>query len=126
MEVNARPLLYGSQHPFYVVSKNGKLLFSEFNRNTDDDYQAVLVGRCCESGDSQCLTYDGLNTPRKFSEPETGDFVVIGGVGAYCSSMTPMNYNSHVQVSEVLYTCDSKYKEIRLKQTIEQIIANER
>ncbi len=31
MEMNTRPLMYGSKHPFYVVSKEGKLLSSEFD-----------------------------------------------------------------------------------------------
>lgn len=125
MELNTRPLLYASQHPFYIVSKSGKLLSSEFDEKSKDDFQAVLVGRCCESGDSQCLNVDGLNTPRKMTEPEIGDYIAIGGTGAYCSTMSPMNYNSHGQVSEILYTFDHKLKEIRSKQTLEQLISNE-
>jgi len=125
MELNTRPLLYTSQHPFYVISREGRLLSSEFDEKSKKDYQAVLVGRCCESGDSQCLNAEGINTPRKIAEPEIGDYVAIGGAGAYCSSMSPMNYNSHVQVSEILFTTDRKLKEIRLKQTLEQLISNE-
>ncbi|MCL2253748.1 MAG: hypothetical protein FWC09_04820, partial [Lachnospiraceae bacterium] len=124
MELNARPLFYASRHPFYVVSKKGDLLSSEFNV-INDDYQAVLVGRCCESGDSQCLDAEGLSTPRKIAEPEIGDLIAIGGAGAYCSSMTPFNYNSHVQAAEVLYTVNSEVKAIRLQQTLEQVVGNE-
>jgi len=125
MELNARPLLYASQHPFYVISKNGDLLSSEFDKKSNDRFQAVLVGRCCESGDSQCLNAGGLNTPRKMAEPQIADFIAIGGAGAYCSTMSPMNYNSHVQASEILYTCKRELKEIRSKQTLEQLISNE-
>jgi len=125
MELNARPLLYASQHPFYIISKDGELLSSEFDEKSKDSFQAVLVGKCCESGDSQCLNADGLNFPRGMAEPEIGDYVVIGGAGGYCSSMAPMNYNSHCQVSEILYTTDSELKEIRLKQTLKQMLANE-
>jgi len=125
MELNARPLLYASQHPFYVISKNGDLLSSEFDEVTTNKFQAVLVGRCCESGDSQCLNAEGLNTPRKVAEPEIGDYIAIGGTGAYCSTMSPMNYNSHVQASEILFTSDHKLIEIRSKQTLEQLIENE-
>ena len=125
VEINARPLLYGSRHPFYVVSQSGELLFSEFGES-ESDYKAVLVGKCCESGDSQCLTEGGMNITRGLAEPEIGDFVVIGGTGAYCSSMSPMNYNSHLQVAEALYTRDSELREIRLRQTLAQLIANER
>ena len=125
MELNARPLLYAAKHPFYVISRDGNLLYSEFGEKCDNGFQAVLVGKCCESGDSQCLNSDGLNIPREISEPEIGDFVLIGGAGAYCSSMSLMNYNSHVQVPEVLYTSDYELKEIRSKQTLEQLISNE-
>jgi len=125
MEVNTRPLLYASQHPFYVVSKTGSLLSSEFDKQPDDGYRAVLVGRCCESGDSQCLSPGGHTVPRKMAEPETGDYVAIGGAGAYCSAMTPFNYNSHVQAPEILYTRERTLKVIRSGQTLEQLVANE-
>lgn len=125
MELNTRPLLYASQHPFYVISKNGDLLSSEFDKKSNDRFQAVLVGRCCESGDSQCLNAGGLNTPRKMAEPQIADFIAIGGAGAYCSTMSPMNYNSHVQAPEILYTCKRELKAIRSKQTLEQLISNE-
>ena len=125
MEINTRPLLYASKHPFYVVSKAGSLLSSEFKKMPDNSYQAVLAGRCCESGDSQCLDSSGLSEPRRMAEPETGDFVVIGGTGAYCSAMSPFNYNSHVQAPEVLYTREGKLRLIRSLQTLEQILANE-
>jgi len=125
MELNARTLIYAASHPFYVVSRKGELLYSEFGEKDDSGYQAVLVGRCCESGDSQCLTPSGFSVPRKIAEPEIGDFVVIGGTGAYCSTMSPMNYNSHVQAPEILYTRSLMLKEIRSKQTLEQLIANE-
>lgn len=125
MELNTRPLLYASQHPFYVISKNGDLLSSEFDKKSNGRFQAVLVGRCCESGDSQCLNAGGLNTPRKMAEPQIADFIAIGGAGAYCSTMSPMNYNSHVQAPEILYTCKRELKAIRSKQTLEQLISNE-
>ena len=57
MEVNARPLLYGSRHPFYVVSKDGRLLSSEFSPAlAQSPCEAVVIGRCCESGDSQSFS----------------------------------------------------------------------
>lgn len=126
MEVNTRPLLYASRHPFYVVSQTGTLLSSEFDAKTcNSGYEAVLVGRCCESGDSQSLNADGVSVPRRMAEPEAGDFVAIGGAGAYCSAMSLSNYNSHVQAPEILCTCDHNLKLIRSRQTLEQIIANE-
>ena len=131
MELNTRPLLYASRHPFYIVSNKGALISSEFDmpegsQDSKSDYSAVPVGRCCESGDSQSLDSNGLNIPRKMAEPETGDFFVVGGAGAYCSAMSPMNYNSHVQAPEILYTCEGSLKVIRSRQTLEQIVANEK
>ena len=98
----------------------------EGSQDSKSGYSAVPVGRCCESGDSQSLDTSGLNVPRKMMEPEAGDFFVIGGAGAYCSAMSPMNYNSHVQAPEILYTCDGKLEVIRARQTLEQLLANEK
>jgi diaminopimelate decarboxylase len=127
MDINIRPLLYGARHPFCVISKNGKLLSSEFVSESlnESNYKAVVVGSCCETGDSQCLDSDSKNMSRKMAEPEIGDFVVIGGVGGYCSTMTPFNYNSHTQIPEVLLTKTGELKLIRKRQTLEQIISNE-
>ena len=124
MEINARPLLYGSPHPFYVVGRDGQLRSSEFAGHLPET-EAVVVGTCCESGDSQCLNDKGENVPRRIAVPEIGDFVVIGGVGAYCSSMTPMNYNSHVQIPELLLGDRGQLTLIRKRQTLEQILENE-
>lgn len=127
MDVNARPLLYGSQHPFYAISKKGALLSSEFDKESLDtsSYEMVLVGSCCETGDSQCLDSQSNIIPRKIAEPDIGDMMVIGGAGAYCSSMAPFNYNSHTQVPEVLLTQDGQLKLIRKRQSLEQILSNE-
>ena len=125
MEINARPLLYASRHPFYVVSEEGELLSSEFSDAPASGFEAVIVGKCCESGDSQSLDKDGLSIPRGMAEPGLDDFVVIGGTGAYCSTMTPMNYNSHTQIAELLLSRDGSLTEIRRRQTLEQILENE-
>jgi len=125
MEINSRPLLYGSKHPIYVVASDGlRVISSEFDESKHD-YEAVVVGKCCESGDSQTLDMDGHAVARSMGEPEIGDIIVIGGVGAYCSSMTPFNYNSHTQVPEVLLTADGNLELIRKRQTLEQLLENE-
>lgn len=127
MDINARPLLYGSRHPFYVIGKDGGLLSSEFDAEglRHSDYEAIVVGRCCESGDSLCLDSDGNIVPRKMAEPDIGDLIVIGGSGAYCSAMAPFNYNSHLQIPEVLILQNGEMKLIRKKQSMRQIVANE-
>lgn len=126
MDVITRPLLYGSRHPFYIVSKEGQLLSSEYKAEPGDSLrEMIIVGPCCESGDSLCLDDQHNNIPRRIAEPEIGDIVVIGGAGAYCSSMSPFNYNSHTQIPEVLFTVDGELKLIRRRQTLEQMMENE-
>ncbi|MBN2343972.1 MAG: diaminopimelate decarboxylase [Deltaproteobacteria bacterium] len=127
MEANTRPLLYGSRHPFYIVSKTGQLLSSEYDLNTmkyELDFR-VVVGRCCESGDSQSLDYQGHIIPRTMADPEIGDYFVIGGTGAYCSAMSLVNYNSLVKAPEVLLRKDGTLQLIRKRQTLEQIVQDE-
>ncbi|NIA32051.1 MAG: diaminopimelate decarboxylase [Actinobacteria bacterium] len=127
METNSRPLLYGSRHPFYVISKEGQLRSSEFDLSALDTEKdrRVIVGKCCESGDSQCLDETGNVTPRLLAEPQLDDFIVIGGTGAYCSSMTPFNYNSALQIAEVLLRENNAFLLIRKRQTLEQLVENE-
>jgi len=125
MEINSRPLLYGSKHPIYVVSHDGtRVISSEFDE-VKHDYEAVVAGKCCESGDCQTLDMDGHAVARLMVEPNIDDFIVIGGVGAYCSSMSPYNYNSHPQVPEALFTAQGGLELIRKRQTLEQMLVNE-
>jgi len=125
MEVNARPLLYGSKHPVYIVAGDGSEVRSSEFSGVSGDYSAVVAGKCCESGDCQTLDMDGHSVPRHMAEPEVGDFAIIGGAGAYCSAMAPFNYNSHGQIPEVLFTSKGELQLIRKRQTLEQVLENE-
>jgi len=125
MEINVRPLLYGSRHPVYIVAGDGTRVISSEYDEVKHDFEAVVAGKCCESGDCQTLDMDGHAVPRAMVEPNIGDIVVIGGVGAYCSSMSPYNYNSHPQAPEVLFDSSGKMRLIRKRQTLEQILENE-
>ena len=126
MEVNTRPLLYGSEHPFYVTRRNGKLLSSEFSHSPDSEaHELVIVGRCCESGDSLTLDESGLIKPRRMAAPDPGDLVIVGGCGAYCSTMSPFNYNSHVQCPEVLAGEKGELRLVRTKEHIPDLWRNE-
>jgi diaminopimelate decarboxylase len=125
METSTRPLLYGSRHPFYVVTAAGRLLSSEFDSTVNTEQERVVVGRCCESGDSQTLDDHGKIAPRRIANPAPGDYVVIGGAGAYCSSMTLVGYNSYGQAPEVLVRADGSAVAIRKRQTLEQLTQNE-
>jgi diaminopimelate decarboxylase len=127
MESSTRPLLYGSRHPFFVIAQDGKLLSSEFALADAAGAVAprVVVGRCCESGDSQTLDEHGHVVPRPLADPAVGDLVVIGGAGAYCAGMSLVNYNSYVQAPEVLLRTDGSLRVVRHAQKLEQIVANE-
>lgn len=125
MEANTRPALYGSKHPFYVISQDGKLLSSDFHKTDSDLKEINIVGKCCESGDSQTLDVLGSIVPRKMADPEIGDLVIIGGAGAYCSAMSPFNYNSHTQIPEILLRTNGRLDVVRKRQVMEQIIQNE-
>lgn len=125
METCTRPLLYGSRHPFYVVSRAGQLLSSEYAPAVAREDERVVAGRCCESGDSLTLDDHGKIVPRKMANPEAGDYVVVGGAGAYCSSMSLVGYNSYCQAAEVLLREDGSFLLIRARQTLDQLTQNE-
>ena len=114
-----RPSLYGAQHPIHLVCEPGQ---QKFRESIDQ-----VVGHCCESGD--LLTPapgdpEALST-RNLPRGEIGDFCVIEGAGAYCSSMAAKNYNSFPEAAEVLRKKDGRLALIRKRQTFDQIIENE-
>jgi diaminopimelate decarboxylase len=51
---------------------------------------------------------------------------VIERAGGYCASMSMKNFNSYPEAPEVLRRTDGSYDLIRARQTIDQIVANER
>jgi diaminopimelate decarboxylase len=126
MELLTRPLLYGSEHPIAIVRQDGTLLSSEYDQLPTARLMPFgIVGRCCESGDSVRLDRDGNIVPVMIAEPEIGDYVVIGGTGAYSESMSPENYNSHRKPGAVMKTRSGELVLIRKKQVREQIYQNE-
>lgn len=124
MESNIRPALYNSKHPFYVYDNSGKLVFQEGVCQKREKQNLILVGSCCETGDSFCYE-DGHITEISLCELEIGDYVVVGGCGAYCSSMSPFNYNSRTQIPEILIKNKDQVFLIRKRQEIAQIVENE-
>lgn len=113
-----RPSIYGAQHPIVIVKKE----------NTASEVEeALVVGHCCESGDiltPEVSDPEGLK-PRKLTKAEIGDYVVIEGAGAYCSSMSSKNYNSFPESSELLLKENGEICIIRKRQSLDQIIQNE-
>lgn len=108
-----RPTLYGAQHSITIVPK----------RNEEKKY--VVVGHCCETGDLLTPASDDSFSlsPRLLTQAEIGDVCIIGGAGAYCSSMSTKNYNSYPEAAEVLLTPSPHL--IRTRQTLSQITQNE-
>lgn len=83
MNANIRFAMYGAQHPLEVLN------------DSTEGVEAVFLGPVCESGDN--LTPKAGNPeefePRKVKKFKVGDYVRIGGAGAYTASMSPMQYN---------------------------------
>ena len=115
-----RPSLYGAQHPIHLVCEPGQQKFRE-------SMEQVVVGHCCESGDllTPAPGDPEALAPRMLPRGEIGDFCVIEGAGAYCSSMATKNYNSFPEAAEVIKKEDGRLAHIRKRQTFDQIIENE-
>lgn len=112
-----RPSIYGAQHPVSILSAKPEKKTEKY----------IVVGHCCESGDILTPAAgdpEALN-PRPMKKAKIGDLCVIGGCGAYCSSMSPSNYNSYPASAEVMLLKSGKIKLIRRRQTLEQIVENE-
>ncbi|RHX79456.1 diaminopimelate decarboxylase [Leptospira yasudae] len=117
MDVNTRPSLYAARHPLVVVPREGT------HSGKTADY--VYVGHCCESGDLFTQAEGGGPITRTTGEAALGDYVVMEGAGAYCSSMSTKNYNSFPETAEVLVGLDGSFQLIRKRQNLEQIFQNE-
>jgi diaminopimelate decarboxylase len=111
-----RPSLYGAQHPIDVLGGAGR-----------EPAEVVFVGPCCESGDilTPAPGDPEALAPRWVPRPRVGDLVVVGGAGAYCASMSTINYNSYPQAPEVMLEPDGTLRLVRRRQTEEQIWQNE-
>lgn len=113
-----RPSLYGSQHPIHLLTSR---------INPGAPRPTVVVGHCCESGDilTPAPGQPELLAPRLLPPAEVGDFLFIGGAGAYCAGMATKNYNSFPEAPEVLLDEDGRPHLIRRRQPLAQIWQNE-
>ncbi len=114
-----RPTLYGVQHEINLVPRE-----NELPTETED---VVIVGHACESGDILTPTIGDSEGVATIPLPKAkiGDYLVIEDAGAYCSSMSAINYNSFPRVPEVLIKENGEFVLIRKRQTMEQMIENE-
>jgi diaminopimelate decarboxylase len=114
-----RPSMYGAQHPMSVVTSD-----SHEERTV---LPTVVVGHCCESGDilTPAPGDPEALAPRQLPAAQVDDLFVIEGAGAYCAAQSAKNYNSFPEAPEVLLRKDGSFREIRKRQTFEQMVANE-
>jgi diaminopimelate decarboxylase len=101
-----RPALYNSFHPIQPVRDPTRPTIT-----TD------VVGPICETGDF-------FARDRALPALDVGELVCIGAAGAYGSAMAS-NYNTRPRAPEVMVSGD-KFTVIRLRETLEQLVANER
>jgi len=111
----ARPILYGAYHPMAVVPGDGQL-----NRPEQD---VIVGGPLCESGDIFTQEEGGFVATRRLPRASVGEWLAIGGVGAYGFVMGS-NYNSKPLAAEVLILDGRPYR-IRQRQTFEDLIRGE-
>lgn len=112
-----RPCLYGGQHPITVHSQD-----SQQDKDSQQEgcegggsRQYIVVGHCCESGD---LLTCAPGEPdrlcaRPFHNVQINDLLLVGGSGAYCSSMNAKNYNSFPEAAEVMIDTTGAFHLIR-------------
>ena len=108
MNVLVRPSMYDSHHDVEiirdgdVVSRDGELL------------EQTVTGNICESGDI-------LAKNRMLPKIEEGDLICVLDTGAYGYSMCS-SYNSRPRPAEVMICADGKVKQIRRRETIDDLL----
>ena len=112
----ARPVLYGAYHPMSVCPVDS-------TRSTQ--LRPVIVGGpLCESGDIFTQREGGFIDPRPLPAAQVGDYLVIGGAGAYGFVMSSQ-YNSKPLAPEV-WLEEGRSTLIRPRQRLEDLFADER
>lgn len=106
MNVLVRPSMYDSWHDVEIL-RDGKIV------NRDDLQEITLVGNICETGDI-------IAKDRPLPKIEVGDLACVLDSGAYGYSMCS-NYNSRPRPAEVLICKDGTVKQIRRRETIEDL-----
>lgn len=91
-----RPSLYAAQHPLASIKSDGTLPSAQS--------ELVVVGHNCESGDLFTPDDDDAETlmPRLIGDVAIGDYMVVGGAGAYGAAMAAHGYNSYPSAEEIL------------------------
>lgn len=108
MNVLVRPSMYDSWHDIEIL-RDGKVV----SRN--DLQEITVTGNICESGDL-------LAKDRMLPEIHRGDLACVLDSGAYGYSMCS-TYNSRPRPAEVMICRDGTVKQIRRRETIEDLLA---
>lgn len=108
MNVLVRPSMYDSWHDIEIL-RDGKPLSRENLK------EVTVTGNICESGDL-------LAKDRMLPEMQRGDLACVLDAGAYGYSMCS-TYNSRPRPAEVMICKDGTIKQIRRRETIEDLLA---
>lgn len=100
-----RPGMYGAYHEVTVSGKE----------NAPKDHVYDVVGSLCENCDKFAVQ-------RELPKIDIGDLVIIHDAGAHGRSMG-YNYNGKVRCGEILLREDGSLKEIRRRETLEDLFA---
>ena len=107
MNVLVRPSMYDSWHDIEII-REGKIL----SRENLKPY--TVCGNICESGDLICKD-------RLLPEIKEGDILAVLDSGAYGWSMCS-TYNSRPRPAEVMILSDGSLKEIRRRESFEDLV----
>lgn len=108
MNVLVRPSMYDSWHDIEII-RDGKVVPRE---NMEE---ITVAGNICESGDL-------LAKDRMLPEIKQGDLACVLDTGAYGYSMCS-TYNSRPRPAEVMICKDGSVKQIRRRETIEDLLS---
>lgn len=100
-----RPGMYGAYHEVTVSGKE----------NAPKDHVYDVVGSLCENCDKFAVQ-------RELPEINRGDLVIIHDAGAHGRAMG-FNYNGKLRCGEILMREDGSFKEIRRRETVEDLFA---
>lgn len=100
-----RPGMYGAYHEVTVSGKEAAPKTEVYD----------VVGSLCENCDKFAVQ-------RPLPKIEDGDLVIIHDAGAHGRAMG-FNYNGKLRAGEILMRCDGSFKEIRRRETVQDLFA---
>lgn len=115
-----RPSYYGAPHPLVSVPASGPM--------REETASYCVAGHCCIAGDMLTTRPGDVEAlePQRLARTEPGDLLVVERAGGYCASMAMKNFNSYPEAPEVLRRSDGAFELIRARQSLAQMVQNER